>query len=59
MKKNTPDLQEVRGHKVELPRIELGSYATSPGLLRAQFAQYLYSTLQIRQTCLDDRPSCR
>lgn len=35
---------------VELPGIEPGSFVTSPGLLRAQFAQDLYSTLRLGQT---------
>ena len=35
---------------VEPPGIEPGSYVTLPGLLRAQFAHDLYSTLRLRQT---------
>ena len=35
---------------VELPGIEPGSFVTSPGLLRAQFAQDLYSALRLGQT---------
>ena len=43
---------------VEPPGIEPGSFATSPGLLRAQFARDLCSTLQRSRTSLDDGPSC-
>ncbi len=44
---------------VELPGLEPGSFATSPGLLRAQFARSLCSALRIRRTRPDDGPSQR
>lgn len=48
----------VRGFtKVDPPGIEPGSSVILPGLLRAQFAQYLYLALQVRRTCLDGGPS--
>ena len=45
--------------QVELPGIEPGSSVTLPGLLRAQFAQNLYSALWIGRTRPDDGPSWR
>ncbi len=50
-KRIEPQTESVWGsYLVELPGIEPGSFVTSPGLLRAQFAQDLYSALRLGQT---------